>query len=109
MPERRGGYSLTHDGGKGNQLGLDGGKEVMVGQEQAVDDGLFHPLEVRLVGTPAGEDGREILLVDLLDEFRSSIHDSVDVDVFPGCYQQQQNQQQVQKPTSSREASNPPP
>lgn len=40
----------------------------MVGQEEAIDDGFVDPLDERSAGAEAGEDGREVLLVDGLHE-----------------------------------------
>lgn len=85
MPDGGPAQALAHDARQGDQLGLDGRQDLVVGQEQAVDDGAFHPHEVRPVRAPGGEYGLEVLAVELLEELGAAVRDGgVDVEISSG-------------------------
>lgn len=87
VPDGRRRPPLAHDGGEGDKLRLDGGQDLVVRQEQAVDDGALHPLKVRPERAPRGEDGRQVLPVYLLQESGAAVGDGgVEVDVFSGIF-----------------------
>lgn len=68
MPQRWGAQPLAHDGREGDELGFDRGEQGVVGQEEAVYDGLIEPGDQRRVGAERGEDWIEVVLIDRLHE-----------------------------------------